>query len=437
MARSSVDATRPPSLLLVTTCWWASLARLAQVLQEARCRVSVLCPPGHAARAASITAVLDHDPIHPVRRLSRVIAHVQPTLVLPGDDRSVGHLHKLYQTGSSAERELIARSLGEPEGYRVSASRVRFLEAAAQVGMTTPAGMSINTVADLRSWMARVEPPWVLKVDGASGGDGVRITSCPQAAEADFHQLRRGTTLPFALKRLVINQDGFPLGDCLTKAPPATSAQRHIQGRRGDLAMVCRDGEMLGALVVEAVACNGVTGPSTIVQVVDRPELVAAAGRLARLLRLSGFVGLDFMVDDAGTAFVIEMNPRITPLCNIQLADGRDLIGAFIRSLTGREVTPRNPAPAALIAHFPAAWLWNSADERLPLCYQDIPHDNPALLAAMLQTPWPESRPLVRSFAALRRCFGSAVSRSRLNQGTHGAAAITPRPAGQRMPQPS
>jgi ATP-grasp domain-containing protein len=406
MANFNTDATSSPSILLVTTCWWASLARFAHLLQEAGCRVSVLCPPGHAARAAPITSILDHDPVRPLRGLSRAIARLQPMLVLPGDERALGHLHRLYRTGSLAERQLIAYSIGSPETYRISASRSLFLTAAVQAGIATPAGMSINTVEDLRSWMARVDPPWVLKVDGASSGIGVRITDCPRTAEAEFYRLHKGTTLPFALKRLIVNQDAFWLGDWLARECPAVSVQRYIHGRRGDLAMICRHGEMLAAQVVEAVACKGLTGPSIIVRRVDRPELVAGARRLARRLGLSGFIGLDFMMDDAGNALVIEMNARITPLCNLRLEGGPDLIGAFMQSLTGRETVPRQPAPAGLIAHFPAAWHWNSADERLAYCYKDIPWKQPALLAAMLQPPWPDRRPVVRALAGMRRYLG-------------------------------
>ena len=272
--------------------------------------------------------------------------------------------------------------------------------------MATPQGTQLDSVAELRDWVARIEPPWVLKRDGAWGGSGVRIVETKRAAEAAFHELRRGVRPAFALKRLVINRDSFPLGDWLTRRRSVVSAQRHIRGRPGNLAVACREGELLAALVVEAVTCCGPTGPAAIVRVVERPELVAGAARLARRLGLSGFIGLDFMVDEAGAAWVIEMNPRYTPLCNLRLEDGRDVIGAFTRALTGRAAPPRQPAPAGMIAHFPTAWQWSRTDERLAFCYQDIPRDQPALVRAMLQPSWPERQPLAKAVEALRHGFG-------------------------------
>lgn len=408
MTRPDDGATLSPSILVVTTCWWSSLARFAHLLQEAGCRVSVLCPPGHPVRAAPVSAVLDQTGLHPLRTLSRAIAHARPVVIVPGDDRAVAHLQRLYRTGSPDERALIARSLGAPESYNVSLSRAPFLEVAAQAGLPTASGARLDTVADLRDWMARVGPPWVLKIDGAWGGSGVQIAEDRRAAELAFHMLRRTSPLSVALKRLIVNRDPFQLGDWLSSGRPVVSAQRHIRGRPGSLAMVCQDGEMLAALAVEAITCCGLTGPALIVRVVERPELVAGASRLTRHLGLSGFIGLDFMVDEAGAAWVIEMNPRYTPLCNIRLAGGQDVIGAFMRSLTGRAVPPAHPAPVGLIAHFPLAWQWNCADKRLASCYQDIPRDQPAFVEAMLKPSWPERQHLARALAAVQRGLGLA-----------------------------
>ncbi len=100
------------------------------------------------------------------------------------------------------------------------------------------------------------------------------------------------------------------------------------------------------------------------------------------------------------------MNPRITPLCNIRLEDGRDVIGAFMRSFTGRSDIPPHLAGPGLIANFPLARHWNSADERLATCHRDVPWNEPALVAAMLEPSWPDRQPLARALAAIRRLLG-------------------------------
>jgi hypothetical protein len=409
-----------PSILITTTCWWAFLARFAQLLQSAGCRVSVLSPRGHAVRVAPVTAHYDQDALRPMRALSHAIASSQPAFILPGDDRALAHLSLLHSSGTEAERRLVEDSLGSPRGYPARGSRSLLLDAAAKVGIATPATMPIETLKDLRSWMARVDPPWVLKADGTWGGAGVKIFDRPETGDAVFRKLSKRPSLSLALRRLIGNQDAFRLGDWLTGQPRTVSAQAFIRGRPGNLAMVCRDGVVLAAIVVEAVACWGSTGPTTIGRIVHRPDLVDGAGRLARLLGLNGFVGLDFMVDESDDALLVEMNSRFTYWSTFRLGDGCDLIGAFMQSLTGRRNIPREPAPVGLIANFPLAWHWNDRDARLPDCHCDAPWDEPALMAAMLKLPRDHSW-LARGVAA----FGRPFDRSTMTQARSSIAQTT------------
>jgi predicted ATP-grasp superfamily ATP-dependent carboligase len=54
--------------------------------------------------------------------------------------------------------------------------------------------------------------------------------------------------------------------------------------------------------------------------------MMFAAERLAHRLDLSGFFGLDFMIEDnTETTYPIEMNPRCTQFCHLQLGKGRDI----------------------------------------------------------------------------------------------------------------
>lgn len=103
--------------------------------------------------------------------------------------------------------------------------------------------------------------------------------------------------------------------------------------------------------------------------------MMAAAERIAHRLGLSGFLGLDFMIEyGTGAAFLVEMNPRSTPLCHLQLGPGRDLAGAPWAKLSGQ---PAREMPAVtqngLIAYFPHAWRHKS--EFLHSSFQDVPLD--------------------------------------------------------------
>jgi hypothetical protein len=255
--------------------------------------------------------------------------------------------------------------------------------------------------------MQTVSAPWVLKSDGAWSGNGVRIAHTERQARAAFAELARGVGVAASLKRLFINRDLFWLGDWLTRTRPQVSAQGWITGGTGNLAMFCQDGEVLASITAESVVCWGDTGPSTIIRIVEHDAFTQGARALAASLGLSGFIGLDFMTDaETGEPILIEMNPRVTPLCNIRFL-ARDLLTAAALSWGG----PAMPAPpsssGALIAHFPLAWHWNHADERLKHCQQDIPWETPALLDAMLQASWPDRQWQARVLAAFQRWLGT------------------------------
>jgi len=133
------------SVLLVATCWWPSLARLAHLLVLAGCRVSVLAPPGHPARMVPGVRVFEQKAFRPLQALSAAIAAAQPGLVVPADDRATAGLHQLHRSGSDTERGVVRRSLGSPEGYAITTSRIRLLALARRLGLAVPDGGRIET----------------------------------------------------------------------------------------------------------------------------------------------------------------------------------------------------------------------------------------------------------------------------------------------------
>jgi hypothetical protein len=60
-----------------------------------------------------------------------------------------------------------------------------------------------------------------------------------------------------------------------------------------------------------------------------------AVARLVRRLGISGLWGADFVLTPAGAAYLIEVNPRATPVCHLPLGPGRDLPTALVSMLQG------------------------------------------------------------------------------------------------------
>jgi hypothetical protein len=165
--------------------------------------------------------------------------------------------------------------------------------------------------------------------------------------------------------------------------------------------LACRQGELLGLVAVEVIASQGPTGAATIVRLINHPEITEAASLLTRRLRLSGFHGLDFILEEAtGSAFLIELNPRCTQLGHLILPSQGDLAGILCRGLGLQTTLPPEPEiDSDLIGFFPQAAVWNPDSPYLKLVLHDVPWTDPALVRALyrlLRGLNPEAAPDLR-----------------------------------------
>lgn len=405
------------SVLLVTTCWWPAFARLAHLLKDMGCSVAILCPTGHPARKIAGIAVFEQWAFRPLAALSAAIGASRPAIVIPGDERAARHLHRLHESGTAAERQLIERSLGSPAGYATTMSRIALLQRAARLALPVPPGQAVSGRAELAAWLANTPAPWVVKADGSWGGMGVAVVDTARAARAALSRLRGQAGIWPAVFRLIVNRDPFWLADRLRGSHAALSVQSFIRGRPADLAMFCWQGEVRAALMGEAVTSLGANRPTAIIRLIDRPDMLDAARHLARDMQLTGFYGLDFMIEDGtGRAYLLEMNPRPTSLTNIRASRGGDLLGALFTALSGESCAAPAPLPQdAVVAYFPLAWQGGHPDDTHPEAHHDIPATEPALMHEMLRLRWPERQMLAR-LECLFRQRGSRIL-ARLKRG--------------------
>jgi thioesterase domain-containing protein len=245
----------------------------------------------------------------------------------------------------------------------------------------------------------------VLKADCSWGGHGVRMAGDLRQAEEFFGELSSPLSTLRFLKRLTVDRDPYWLQTWRQRTQPAVIVQSQIQGRPANSAAVCWKGEVLAGIAAEVVNAQGVTGSATIVRIVDRPEMLLPAERLARRLGLSGFFGFDFMIEEqTGNSFLIEMNPRCTPLSHLQLGHGRDLIAALCAQLSQAPLRERTPVTTNdTIAYFPQAWHWDPSSPLLQSSFHDVPSEEPELVRELLLLPWPDRGALARLTNVLRR----------------------------------
>jgi hypothetical protein len=381
----------PPKVLLTNTDRWPGPSRLAITLVKEGFQVSAFCPvPGHPfSKTRCIREVLEYNGFRPLSSLEAAIQTVRPDFVIPCDDLAVNQLQELFVRAAAKSdsylTDLIRRSLGNPE-LASAFGRFEILTLANEEGIRVPECAAIRSRRDLQAFGDRVGFPIVIKADGTWGGRGVRIAQSAREADQAWTELSEVPSPLKATKRLLLERDRFWLRSWYKRTRPQITAQSYIVGRPANCAVFCWQGEVLAGIAVEVVSTQELTGPAVVVRVVDSKPMLDAARRIARRLGMSGFFGLDFMIDEFDAAYLIEMNPRSTPLCHLQLGQGRDLVRALRAKMTSQKF---ESAPAItgndLIAYFPRAQQTGS--KFLAASYHDVPEGEPELTHELLH-PW-------------------------------------------------
>jgi hypothetical protein len=378
-----------PKALLATTSSWYPSARLAMALHSAGCQVDAVCPGNHPLRkTGSVERVHVYRGLSPLRSLARAIKISRPDFIAAGDDLATQLLHRLYarekHNGPSGASvcALLERSFGEPQSFPVVRERWAFMEFARAEGLRVPSTRIAHTREDLRAWVNRMGLPAVLKADGTSGGDGVRIVRTLADAERAFDQLQAPPLLARAAKRALIDHDTTLVWPSLKRQRGVVNIQSFINGQEATSTVVCSKGVVLAALHFEVVNKASSTGHATVVRLTQNPEMASAAEVVIRRLGLSGFYGFDFMLEaDTQHAYLIEINPRVTQVGHLNLGPGRDLPAALYAALSGKDV---QPAPKITekdtIALFPQEWIRDSQSPFLQSAYHDVPWEKPELV---------------------------------------------------------
>jgi hypothetical protein len=147
---------------------------------------------------------------------------------------------------------------------------------------------------------------------------------------------------------------------------------------------------VLAGISVAALQTQSPTGPATVVQVIDNEDMAAAATKLVRALGLTGLCGLDFVIDtDTNAAYLIELNPRATPICHLPLGAGRHLPLALYSRLVGKPAASIAPAIGnGVIAMFPAEWRRDPLSPYLRSSFHDVPWTEIGLVRDCVDLPW-------------------------------------------------
>ena len=377
---------------------------MAIALLKNGCAVSAISPKSHLLSfVEGISILYRYSSTASLASLHRAVVHAKPDIVVPCDDGAAAQCRALHDLDSNLG-PLIEKSLGSLQSFGVLENRYRFLSTSRDLGLCTPRTQKVVQKQDLVDWHQIGRGKSVVKVDGDSGGNGVRICESLAESLAAFEALRRPPNRLAAWKRILIDKD--PLAFWLRKQPREITVQEFIDGRPANSMVLSWQGRMLALVSVVVVAADGPTGAATVVRVIDDARMEEAARSLSAHLQLSGFFGLDFVIERAtGLPFLIEINPRCTQLGHLEATDGGSLgagLAAVLRGVGRRE---GEPTPlGSRIALFPQSVAAGPIVRPLvDASVLDVPVNAPELIAEMTKGLWPSRQWIWRLYHTFNR----------------------------------
>ncbi len=377
-----------PSVLIVTTQTWLQITRLTMRLSGYGCRISVICPEeSHLTHAPGIAARYRFELRHPLDSLCNAIDRSQADYIVPADDSAVWFLHEIAELRPRL-RGLIERSIGDSRFFPRIRSRFEVLSLAHELGIAVPHTQVITAAADLKPWTATGAPAFVLKRDGTWGGGGVEIVQSNGAAAA-FERLSAGTTFGFRMSQWLRNGDSSAFARLRCLRRPEITAQAYVPGVPANAMYACHQGRILGEVQAKVVVSTGETGPSIVIRLIEDDRISRAGRLLADALQLSGFFGLDFILDArSGEPLLIELNPRSTRLGHIAISGRPDLAACLWAQWTGQNATiVGEPSLPSDIGFYPEGQRWLHAVQAQGNCRCDVLAGEAEVIASLLHAP--------------------------------------------------
>jgi hypothetical protein len=398
-------------VLLVSATAWPACAKLAIAFLRHGCHVEAVCASGHPlAYVSGIRRIYPYRAWTSLRSLETALYASAPDLIVPCDDGVVRQLHHLYRI-VPALREVIERSLGSAEYYDIVDSRAMFMRVAEDLGVRVADTVEVDTIADLEAWFATHRESAVLKVDDTYAGKGVRMVDSFARAENALHGLRRRPGLLLAVARWFALRDVLGLWRWAHHRARPLTLQRHVRGAPANAMIACKEGKLLALVAVKVLWSEGETGPACVAQVIENDDIKLAAERVAARLSLSGFHGLDFILDvETGHASLIELNPRCTQLGHLAIRRDGDLAGALCRAMLPTcELQMQECIQEQTIAFFPQVLFASGRCSQLKDAHIDIPWSEIELVRQLAARDWRKRRWIARLASAFRPPMRAAV----------------------------
>ena len=367
-----------PKVLVASALIWPNAVRLCRAFHDVGFEVGAIATPDHPVhRVKAPHRTFSYHQRSPVEKSTRGNREARPDMIIPCDDRVLGHLCELRTMADGNIAALIETSLGRGGASGVISMRATLGEISQLPDVDVPRTDTVASISDLRNWVRNYGLPAVLKLDGSWGGRDVVIVRHESEIRRAFLEMRLRRSVLRGLKRYVFDGDVEALR--LGRAS-AITVQSYVAGRPANLAVACWRGKVVAHVAVEVMQSAGPFGMATVVRFVRGDAMVATVRSICSHYNLSGLHGFDFLIEHgSGAVKLIEINPRATQTGHFSLGPGRDLAAALFEVLSGSPVAHRLPIRCRDVSLFPGEWCRDPQSSYLTSTFHDIPAEDAEL----------------------------------------------------------
>jgi len=366
----------PPRALILSLRNWLGASRLPKAFERAGWEVSTLSFPSLLLDRCRQTSAQFFLPDRGseeelLAATRRALIAIRPAIVVPGDEAAT---ELLQAVAATAQRELpdsdpllvmLRDSLGDFSKHALLRDRRALAGLATQLGVRSPAHAVIRSRDDAGAFAEKHGLPVVLKAEESFAGLGVSI--CRDDAALDTAIQRMATSKPHALSEGVLVQSFVP----------GKTAMRAVIAWRGRV--------LSGLSAIKVETHPAATGPSSVVEFIQHAEMMTTVQAMVAALGFSGFASLDFILDAAGAAHLLELNARPTPICHLGDYLGQDLCVSLREALTGNIHADSDPEGLPKkVALFPQEWVRDPNSAHLKDAFHDVPWEDPDLVEALV-----------------------------------------------------
>jgi hypothetical protein len=381
-------------VLVISTQRWPVPARIASALAKAGFIVGSISPSrSFVRRTRAVRCHYTYRPSAPANSIIRAMEDWCPDFLMCADDEAVKELHYIHfravngpaSMSSVKLAKLIETSLGNPEGFEFSRKKSKLILLAKSLGVRCPPTIEI-TSQDVDSQLDAVAYPILVKGDGSYAGKSVRVVEDAIQARRAIREFQMPPNWLTSKRALIARYFPPSIVKWIYRDLPAVCIQDFIAGYAANRAVACLEGEVLAGISVRVHKTIYTFGVASLVEIIDSPEMTATANALVKRLNLSGIVGFDFMLDSDNHAWLIEMNPRVTPVSYLG-GSNSNLSAALFSKIAGIDLGPQLAGvQGKRIALFPQELERCLNSEFISSDYDDVPWEEPELVFSLMNS---------------------------------------------------